>query len=49
MALGWKRNPEPTDPRLKGHETDYQGSRGGWLKPAKKPIPGTPKKTEQNR
>lgn len=22
----------PNDPRGKGHETDYQGSRGGWFK-----------------
>ena len=44
MALGWKKKPEPTDPRLKGHETDYQSSRGGWLKPVPKPVPGTPKK-----
>jgi hypothetical protein len=22
----------PNDPRGKGHETDYQASRGGWLK-----------------
>ncbi|MFC8987873.1 hypothetical protein [Streptomyces sp. NPDC057115] len=44
MALGWKKKPEPTDPRLKGHETTYQASRGGWLKPAKTPTPGKPKK-----
>lgn len=31
------------DPRLKGHETTYQASRGGWFKPADKPVPGTPK------
>jgi hypothetical protein len=44
MALGFPRPIKPDDPRLKGHETDYRGSRGGWLKPAKKPVPGTPKK-----
>lgn len=44
MALGWKKKPEPDDPRLKGHETTYQGSRGGWLRTAPKPVPGTPKK-----
>ncbi|MFJ4617408.1 hypothetical protein [Streptomyces sp. NPDC088812] len=47
MALGWKKQPEPDDPRLSGHETTYQASRGGWLKPAQKPIPGAPK--EQQR
>jgi hypothetical protein len=35
--------PEPSDPRLKGHETTYSSSRGGWVKPADKPVPGTPK------
>lgn len=25
------------DPRLKGHETDYSASRGGWIKPT--PVP----------
>ncbi|MFE1192906.1 hypothetical protein ACFW6E_08910 [Streptomyces olivaceoviridis] len=44
MALGFKKPIPADDPRLKGHETDYQGSRGGWLKPAKKPVPGKPKK-----
>jgi hypothetical protein len=43
MALGWKKTPEPDDPRLEGHETVYQGRRGGWVKPAPKPVPGTPK------
>lgn len=32
------------DPRLKGHETDYSSSRGGWIKTPAKPVPGTPKK-----
>lgn len=42
MAL---RQPKTAldDPRLKGHETTYQASRGGWLKLPAKPIPGTPK------
>lgn len=35
--------PAPDDPRLKGHETTYQASRGGWVKPPKTPTPGTPK------
>ncbi|GAB2731720.1 hypothetical protein [Streptomyces bullii] len=26
------------------HGTDYQASRGGWLKPTKKPTPAKPKK-----
>lgn len=44
MALGFPKPIKADDPRLKGHETDYQPSRGGWVKPAKKPVPGTPKK-----
>lgn len=46
MAL---RQPKPAadDPRLKGHETVYAGSRGGWVKPAPKPVPGTPKKEQR--
>ena len=36
-------NPAPDDPRLKGHETTYQASRGGHYPPAPKPVPGTPK------
>ncbi|MER7801237.1 hypothetical protein ABTX71_12990 [Streptomyces parvulus] len=43
MALGWKKTPKQDDPRLDGHETTYSSSRGGWVKPAKKPTPGTPK------
>ncbi|MET9138888.1 hypothetical protein [Streptomyces parvulus] len=43
MALGWKKTPKQDDPRLAGHETTYSSSRGGWVKPAKKPTPGTPK------
>lgn len=42
--LGFKKPIQPDDPRLKGHETTYQSSRGGWLRPAPKPVPGTPKK-----
>jgi len=44
MALGFKKPIPADDPRLKGHETTYQASRGGWLKPAKKTVPGKPKK-----
>jgi hypothetical protein len=44
MALGFKKPIEPDDPRLKGHETMYQASRGGWLKPTKKTAPAKPKK-----
>lgn len=36
-------NVSPDDPRLKGHETTYQSSRGGWHKTPDKPVPGTPK------
>lgn len=43
MALGWKTPPPPDDPRLQGHETTYQASRGGWFKPAEKPVPGATK------
>ncbi|MEU4169463.1 hypothetical protein AB0F46_21630 [Streptomyces sp. NPDC026665] len=38
MALGWKQAPKPDDPRLKGHETTYQASRGGWFKKNDKPA-----------
>ncbi|WP_282695482.1 hypothetical protein [Streptomyces sp. CC208A] len=40
------RQPKPQrdDPRLKGHETVYTGSRGGWVKPTDNPAPGKPKK-----
>ncbi|ODA69530.1 hypothetical protein [Streptomyces sp. AVP053U2] len=48
MALGFGKPIKKDDPRLKGHETDYQGSRGGWLKPEKKPVPGTPKKPRKS-
>ncbi|WP_260616711.1 hypothetical protein [Streptomyces sp. WAC04189] len=44
MALGFKKTPAKDDPRLQGHETTYQASRGGWLKPAKKAAPAKPKK-----
>lgn len=44
MALGWKQKPEPTDPRLEGHQTVYQSSRGGHFPEPKKPVAGTPKK-----
>jgi hypothetical protein len=44
MALGFK-NPVPAnDPRLKGHETTYQASRGGHFPEPKKPTPAKPKK-----
>ncbi|MYU24034.1 hypothetical protein [Streptomyces sp. SID8352] len=46
--LGFKKPIQPDDPRLAGHETDYQTSRGGWLKPEKKPVPGTPKTPRTN-
>lgn len=42
MALR-QPTPQPNDPRLKGHETVYSSSRGGWVKPADKPVAGTKK------
>lgn len=42
MALK-QPNPAPNDPRLKGHETTYQASRGGCFPKTPKPVPGTPK------
>lgn len=38
--------PAPDDPRLKGHETTYQSSKGGWFPPVPKPVPGTSKERE---
>ncbi|MFC8945924.1 hypothetical protein [Streptomyces rochei] len=43
MALGFPKPIKKDDPRLAGHETDYQASRGGWLK-STKPAPKKPKK-----
>ena len=43
MALGLQKPIKPDDPRLQGHETTYQASRGGHFPPAQKPVPGTPK------
>ncbi|MGO4630517.1 hypothetical protein AB4225_06170 [Streptomyces sp. 2RAF24] len=31
------------DARAAGHETTYQSSRGGWLRPTDKPTPGARK------
>jgi len=33
MALGFKKPIPADDPRLKGHETTYQASRGGYFPP----------------
>ncbi|MEU3945443.1 hypothetical protein [Streptomyces sp. NPDC029526] len=33
MALGFKRPIPADDPRLKGQETTYQASRGGYFPP----------------
>lgn len=44
MALGFPKPIKPDDDRLKGHETTYQASRGGWVKPADKPVPGAAEK-----
>lgn len=43
MALGFRKQPDPEDPRLKAQRTEYQASRGGWYPPKAKPVPGTPK------
>ncbi|MFG2683145.1 hypothetical protein [Streptomyces sp. NPDC048392] len=43
MALGFPKPIKQDDPRLKGHETTYQASRGGYRKPAQ-PDPKKPKK-----
>lgn len=42
MALGWSKNPGPDDPRLQGHKTVYQASRGGHFPERQRPVPGTP-------
>ncbi|MFS4105109.1 hypothetical protein [Streptomyces sp. PD-S100-1] len=44
MALGWKKPPSQDDPRLRGHETTYAASRGGWVKVKKQPVQGVAKK-----
>ncbi|WP_158810664.1 hypothetical protein [Streptomyces leeuwenhoekii] len=44
MALGFPKPIKSDDPRLTGHGTTYQSSRGGWHKPVAKPVPGTPRK-----
>lgn len=46
MALGFPRPIKLDDPRLRGHETTYQASRGGWTKTPDKPIPGAKKETK---
>ncbi|MET8818474.1 hypothetical protein [Streptomyces rochei] len=47
MALGFKKPIEQNDPRLQGHETTYQASRGGSFPPEKKPVPGTPQQPQK--
>lgn len=44
MALGFPKPIKKDDPRLSGHVTTYQASRGGHFPTPKKPTPGTPKK-----
>lgn len=34
MPLGFKKPIDPDDPRLAGHKTTYQASRGGWYPPS---------------
>ncbi|MEV7690225.1 hypothetical protein [Streptomyces bungoensis] len=49
-STGWLHRLEtgapiiPPSLRLKGHETDYSASCGGWVKREPKPVPGKPKK-----
>jgi hypothetical protein len=39
--LGFRTPISPDDPRLRGHETVYKGSRGGWVKDDdEKPVAG---------
>ncbi|MEU5094933.1 hypothetical protein [Streptomyces sp. NPDC020996] len=45
MALGFKKPIPADDPRLKGRETTYQASRGGWFPVKEKPVPGKPKES----
>ncbi|CAL9350558.1 hypothetical protein SUDANB1_00452 [Streptomyces sp. enrichment culture] len=47
MALGWKTTPSADDPRLQGHETTYQASRGGHFPPPEQPVPGAPKDDDE--
>jgi hypothetical protein len=42
MALGFPKPIKPDDPRLKGHETTYEASRGGHFPQQPKPVPGKP-------
>jgi hypothetical protein len=44
MALGFPKPISKDDPRLKGHETTWQASRGGSFPEPKKPVPAKPKK-----
>ncbi|MFH8369180.1 hypothetical protein [Streptomyces sp. NPDC018031] len=37
MPMGPGTRPDPR------HETTYSGSRGGWVRPEPKPVPGKPK------
>ncbi|MEU4142308.1 hypothetical protein [Streptomyces parvulus] len=47
MALGFGKPMKKGGGWLKGHETTYQASRGGWLKPAKPshPAPAKPNRS----
>ncbi|MEX3206062.1 hypothetical protein [Streptomyces acidiscabies] len=39
MALGFPEPIKPDDPRLQGHETTYQASRGGHFPTPPQPTP----------
>jgi hypothetical protein len=47
MALGFSKPIEQGDPRLEGHETTYQASRGGHFPPPQQPVPGTPQQDDE--
>lgn len=38
--LGFSEPIRQDDPRLDGHRTTYQSSRGGWYPEEPKPVPG---------
>ncbi|KUN37731.1 hypothetical protein AQJ30_15720 [Streptomyces longwoodensis] len=40
--LGFTKPISPDDPRLRGHETTYKASQGGWVKDDGKPVAGEP-------
>ncbi|MGW4950646.1 hypothetical protein [Streptomyces parvulus] len=49
MALGFKQPISKDDPRLQGHETTYQASRGGHFPAKPQPAQGAPETKENDR